>query len=511
MQADLSLPLDALWKPTSYTPTEAEHSKGAAVKAFAEIFLQAIDGAKAGEKIILTQWQNWLISNILQTDENMLFKFRRALVLLPRKNGKTFLIAITMLFLLVVAPDYSQMFSGAKDRNQALNVFNMVAAWIRYSPELSELLKITESKSMITNRQTGSTYRALAADGDASHGTNPYFVIIDEVHAMLSKKHREFVTSLTSGMGALKESLVVFISTAGGNVHIGLLGELYKYGKKLAAGELVDEAFGFYCWEAEEGDDYLSHDTWRKANPQLAEGFLDLEVMIADFKTSAEININDFLRFRLNVWISVAGDPFIQPNLWTNIYDENACIEDRADIVVGFDGSKNGDSTCITIMDLESGALKIWKIWERPHDAGPDYFINRQDVENSFIALHNKYNVKLIWADKFYYENDLLSWAAASGHNWNVSIIPQGDRMKTYAKDFQKDVAEKNISHFGEEVLTRHLSNTYADEEKVFVKEAIRTTNRIDATVASILANGARNWILNEEPEEELEWYSFNG
>lgn len=512
MEANLQIPEDAPWIPTAYTKTGATHSKGAIVEAFASIFISAIDGKNKGKKVKLAQWQIWLLMNILQTGPNGLFKYRECLVMLPRKNGKTFLIAIIMLFMLLFAPSYSQLYSGAKDKFQAENVFNMLKAWIEMNPELSRILKITKSRSLITNTVTGTAYKALAADGGSLHGTNPYFVIIDEGHTMLTKKHRDFVTSLTSGMGALTESMLVYISTSGAKIDGNLLGDLYKYGKKLAEGKEVNEAFGFYCWEADaDADDLTDPEVWKKANPMLAEGYLDIDVMKANFNTMKNINISEFLRFRLNIWISVAGDPFIQPGNWTKIYDEGAELTKGEDVVVGFDGSKNGDSTVIMVQSVETGLLKVWQAWERPADAEPGFFINRQDIENSFISLHNTYNVKLIWADRFYYENDLVAWAHPdNGYDWDIAIIPQGERMISYAKDFQKDIVEENISHSGEELLSRHLANTFAHDEKVFVKEAIRTTNRIDATVASILANGARREVLSQVEEEAPQAYFFN-
>jgi phage terminase large subunit-like protein len=493
---DLTIPFDAKWKPTYFTPAKSEFSKGMHIADFAETFLIAIDGNKKGEPIKLTAFQKSLLENLLQCDENGIMLLREALIMIPRKNGKTFLIALLLLYMLCFAPDHSQMYSAAKDLKQAQNVFRMVKAWIEYSPELMELLKIKESDNTITNRYTGAFYRAVPADTASMHGTNPFFVIVDEMHAMTSKKHRDFIESLTTGSGAQKQSLVVYISTAGATIHGTLLGELYKHLKSIVINGEDNGNIGFYCWEASEEDDITDRAVWEKANPMLAEGILEYSFFQGQLEKAAATNIAFFQRFFLNIWASVGGDPLIHPHAWAEILDETAFIADGAPIVAGFDGSVKGDSTVIVIQDIETGVTKIWDIWERPDDAGPDFFISRRDIENSFIKLAQTYDLKLIYADRFYYENDLKEWAY--DYDWNIVLIHQGGgQMKQFSADLQKDVAEKVISHVGQEALTRHIANTFADDNKGFAKEDRYSLNKIDACVATMLANGARNFLRN--------------
>lgn len=510
MQAiDLQPPKEAAWIPTHYTPTEGQYSKGVAVEAFAAAFLQAIDGLKPGEKIILTEWQKWLLKRVMETDDKGMLVLREVLIMLPRKNGKTFLIAIIMLYMLCFAPDYAQMFSAAKDLKQAQNVFRMIKAWIEYSPELKKMFKIRETDSTITNIYTGSFYRAIPADGQSMHGTNPYFVIIDELHGMVSRKHRDFIESLTTGSGAQLESIIVYISTAGATVHNTLLGEMYTMMKeKIAAGEdVTGQGLGFFCWEAEPEDDITDRKVWEKANPMLAEGLLKysfLETMLEKYKN----NPAPFMRYFLNIWVSVAGDPFIHPQIWDAIGDETAVIPAGASIVAGFDGAYvKGDSAVIVIQDIRTGVFKIWDIWERPVDADPDYYISRREIEDSFVRLSKEYDLKLIYADKFYYENDLREWAYT--YDWNTVFIHQGgQRMRELASNFQKDIDELLITHTNQEELNRHIANTFADEIKGFAKEDKYSLNKIDATVASILCNGAREHMMNidDTPTMVLRW-----
>lgn len=504
----LDPPAGARWCPSYYTPSENNTSRGAAVAMFAETFLVAIDGKNAGEPIKLSEWQKWVLLQLLQTGPAGLFALREALIMLPRKNGKTFLIAIVMLYMLCFAPDHAQMFSGAKDLKQALNVFKMVEAWINYNPELREMLKITKSTKTITNRFTGASYRALAADSGSLHGSNPYFVIIDELHTMTSRKHRDFVEALTTGSGAQKESIIVYISTAGANMYGNMLGDMYQRGKKIVAGKEEMGNFGFYCWEADPADDIRDHAVWEKANPMLAEGFLDISFLQGQFDKAAATNPAFFMRFFLNIWASVAGDPFVHPMIWDAIRKPELDIPAGSHVCAGFDGSQKGDSTVIIVQDLDTGVFKIWDIWERPDDADHTFFIPRQEIEESFRKLHATYNVEYIYADKFYYENDLTAWAY--DYDWDIALIHQGGmRMKSMAADFLKDISEEVIFHTDEEPLNRHVANTYADDNKAFAKEDRHTLNKIDATVAAILCNGARNDYLNID-DTPVEFHRFS-
>lgn len=496
---DLDPPKDAPWVPSFYTKSMAKSSAGPAVALFAETFLRAIDGKNRGKPIKLTNWQKWLLNNLLQTTDENLWALREALVLLPRKNGKTFLIAIIMLYQLCFAPDYAQMFSGAKTQKQAMNVYKMVVAWINYNPELKAMFKISKATKTITNKYTGAEYRALAADSGSDHGSNPYFVIIDELHTMNSVKHKDFIEALTTGSGAQQQSLVVYISTAGANPEGNYLGDLYKRGIQIVEKNEPLELFGFYCWEAKKTDDIRDPEVWRRVNPMLAEGYLMESFIKGQYEKAKKTNPAFFMRFFLNIWASVAGDPFIQPMMWEAIKRPDLDIPFGAKVTVGFDGSMfKGDSCVIVVQDINTGVMKIWEIWERPADAPPSYHITREDVEDSFKKLFRTYDVQLVNADKFYYENDLVGWAYE--YDWPISLVPQGgSQMREYSSDFQKDIGEEVIFHIDQEPLNRHIANTYGDDNKGFAKEDKHSPNKIDACVAAMLANGARNDILQTD------------
>lgn len=413
------------------------------------------------------------------------------------------MMSIIVLYLLLTAPRHSQIFSAAKDREQASFIFEMVKTWIEESPELSARFKILRGKKLIINNATKSVYKPLSADAGSANGLNPYAIVVDELHVWEAdtthKRARAFWSALTTGGMAQADPKLFIITTAGENKDNSLLGDLYKKGVRIVTGEEEDNSFGFWCWEAEEYDDPLDPETWKKANPNLAEGLLNLRSYEKEVKEKAVTGFHSFLRMYLNLWVSVFGEPYIESIFWHEaIAPTGTDIPEGAEIVVGFDGSQTSDSTGIVIMDIATGVFKVWQAWEKPVNAGKEWFVNREDVELSMKKLHETYKVKLVWADQTYFTPDLLRWA--NQYDWEVTAIPQTrSRMVPMGQEWKKDLTDKNIMHLDEPVLNKHVKNAFLTQDGGYIKDRKGSMNKIDLLVASVLANGARRHVLSKE------------
>jgi phage terminase large subunit-like protein len=506
---NLLLPEEAPWKPKYHTKPLGNKSFGPDVEDFAAIFLEAIDGFRAGESIKLSAWQRWLINNLCELDpETGYMRYRTALIMIPRKNGKTFLAALLVLFHLVTGPDEAQIFSAAKDRTQAKYVWKMVTSWIHNSPYLQKLLKIKISDNTIVNTKTGAVYTPLAADGGRINGANPFIIIADELHVWEANnggaRAREFWQALTSGSGARAESQVIVITTAGADVYDSLLGGLYRQGIDIANGKTSNDAFGFFCWEADEKDNPLLPETWYKANPNLAEGLLSLSFMKSQLDTYAATDISAFLRYHLNIWTRLAGDNFINQYYWDQAASKDPEEEliPGSNITAGFDGSQNNDSTTIVIKERGGKIVKLWEAWEKDEN-DPNWFVRHEQIRESFIRLHETYNVELIWADPAYFTNSLVEWGVEEG--WNITAIPQSRaRMVPMGQHLHSGVTEGKITHLNEEVLTRHVMNAVMGQDGGFYKQEKNSVHRIDALVALVLADGADHFLsqVDDTPQE---------
>lgn len=478
------------WAPTWSVQSLESHTRGRHISDFAQKLLRVSRGFKVGEPLDFTEWQDWLVDRIFEETDQGLLRYRRAIVGLPRKNGKSLLGTTIALEHLVFGPKGAQVYSAASDRAQAKIVFGEARQQVLNNPTLSRVIKVYRDALEMPSR--GSVYKALSADASAAHGLGPSLVIADELHAWPSshtnKRGDELWDALVTGSGDRPESLVLGITTAGGNTDT-LLGRLYEHGKRVSAGEVEDPQFGFWWWEASQDADPTEPEVWKKANPNLAEGLLDTEDFEAAIASAGSAGFAGFQRFRLNQWVRLAGEDFISPHFWSEAKRDTK-IKPGASITAGFDGSVSGDATGIVICDVATGTLAVHAVWE-PDPQDPEWTVDRADVNASIQKLFETYDVKMLWADPSFYEPDVLEWSK----QWRrrvERIPPTNHRMAPMAQQFIADIVAKDLGHDGDKRLERHVLNAVATEAGSFRKEKKASPRKIDLLACAVLANGAR-------------------
>lgn len=488
-------PPNPQWEPKFYVPSLRGSTNGPNVTDFAALLLRASRGFRAGDPLEFTNWQSWLVDRLLETKEDGLLRYRRAIVGLPRKNGKSLLGTTLALEALVYGQHGGQIFSVASDRNQAKIVFGEARNQVLANPALSKV--VTVYRDALEMPGKGSVYRVLSADAGRAQGYAPSLVVMDEIHAWPSgpgtRRGDELYEALTQGSGDRAESLVVGITTAGGNVDT-LLGRLYEYGKQqceLPADDPgFDSSFGFWWWEAGNDSDPTDPVIWQKANPNLAEGLLDQGDFEAAIKSAGSSGFAGFQRFRLNQWVRMAGEDFVSPHFWAEAKTEGS-IPQGAKITAGFDGSVSGDSTGIVIQDTTTGLIQVHAVWE-PDPHNPDWTVDRDDVNAAIEKMFDYYDVQMLWADPSFYEPDVLTWS----QTWKrrvERIPPTNQRMAPMAQQFIADLVAKEIGHNSDPRLERHVLNAVATESGSFRKEKRNSPRKIDLLACAVLANGARH------------------
>ena len=484
-------PPDPSWQPSWSVPSISDKTGGPNVTDFASTLLRASRGFKSGEPLEFTQWQSWLMDRLFEKDPATdLMRYRRAVIGLPRKNGKSLLGTAIALEHLVYGPQGAQVYSAAADRAQAKIVFGEARQQVLNNPALSRIIKVYRDAMELPSK--GSVYRALSADAMRAHGLAPSLVVADELHAWPSSASNtrgdELWEALTQGSADRPESLVVGITTAGGHTDT-LLGRLYEHGKRVAAGEIDDKQFGFWWWEAGQDADPTDPTSWTIANPNLAEGLLDLGDFEAAIASAGSAGFAGFQRYRLNQWVRLAGEDFVSPHHWAEAKREQT-VPKGATVTVGFDGSVSGDATGIVIQDISTGVLSVAAVWE-PDPQNPEWTVDRADVNAAMKRVFNDYDVRMLWADPSFYEPDVLEWSKEWRHRVE-RIPPTNHRIAPMAQQFLADLVAGDIGHDGDPRLQRHVLNAVATESGSFRKEKRGSPRKVDLLACAILANGAR-------------------
>jgi phage terminase large subunit-like protein len=391
------------------------------------------------------------------------------------------------------------VYSVAAEKEQARIVFADAKRTVEASPELSSLTKLY--RDAIELPSFNSVYRVLSAESVTKEGLSPTTVIFDELHA---QPDRELFDVFSLAMGARgKLATLIAITTAGvrsdrtGKDSIAF--NLYNYGKRLASGEEKDDTFFMSWWEAPENADHRDPETWRAANP----GFGDLNAE-SDFHSAIKRTPEAEFRIkRCNQWVS-SVETWLPAGSWDECAGEVNLTSDD-EIVLGFDGSYNGDASVIVgavVPRVEGDPVKLFmvKAWEKDFDHdGPEWRVDIGEVEQTILDFCQKHNVKEIACDPFRWQR---SMEFLENQGLPVVAFPQSpQRMIKACAKFYDACADSRIVHDGDPLLSRHIGNTAVKLTPAgphIKKENPNSNKKIDGAVALILAHDRASGKIEE-------------
>ena len=312
------------------------------------------DGLHAGQPLVMAEFQEF-IAEAFSKDINGDRVVNRLLITVPRKSGKTALIAIFLIYLLVVEPiPHAQHYSIAFDRDQAAIVFNYARNIISMSEELAGVLSVTESRKLITNVVNGSTFQSLSSEGRSKHGKSSRVVIIDELHAF--GPDDELLSIMETSTGAYgNEALVIIIGTQSPDDN-SVMSQWVDYAEGVNDGSIKDDSFAGFVWTAPEDADIWDEDVWYACNPGMQAGFRSIDEMRKTAQRAKELGGSKVAQFR-NLYLNQRVDssnPFITREAWLA---NDKAVDDElfktAQVYGGLDLSRRGDLTALVLACLD--------------------------------------------------------------------------------------------------------------------------------------------------------------
>jgi phage terminase large subunit-like protein len=279
-----------------------EKAADAVVRFFAND-LKLTDGQWAGQPFKLAPWQEQDIIRPLfgWKRKDGTRRYRRAIVWLPRKNGKTELAAgVSFIPLVLDGEPGAQVYSIAMSKDQASIVFKKAVAMVRQSSALSKVLECF--KESIYCPELWARFEPLSGKADGKHGLSMSGLVGDEVHEW---KDGDLYTFVHQSSGARRQPLEFLISTAGNRIGYGW--ELYNYCKQILDGTIDDPETLVVIYEADPEDDWTDPATWAKANPNFGIS-IKPEYLAAECQRAQNLPRleNDFKRYHLNIWTEQA-------------------------------------------------------------------------------------------------------------------------------------------------------------------------------------------------------------
>lgn len=352
-----------------------------------------IEGALAGKPFKLETWEKAIVGNLFgwyryDFMDRPVRRYRKCFIYVPRKNGKTPLVAAIHNAIFFLDDEAGQVNNlAAASRDQASKLYRHIDGMINNEPEMRKRCQSYATTRCVTKPDMSVT-KVIPADEKVAHGDNPHFQAIDELHA---QPDRRLYTTLESAMSSANriQPLLVMITTADYD-RPSVCNEEYNYACKVRDGVIEDQTYLPIIYEAmhldKEGrlveDDWTREDVWYKANPNLGIS-KSLDYMREQCKRAREdISLeNDFKRLDLNIrtqqdrriisieaWDACGGfidwGAFAGRQCWAAL--DIGAIRDFADLIILFAGEGQGEAVAVEYEDIH-GQKQIWNFIRRDY------------------------------------------------------------------------------------------------------------------------------------------------
>lgn len=272
---------------------------------------QAATEALRAVGVELFSWQSEVLESWLEVDaEDRLTRTTTAL-LVPRRNGKSWLICARVLFGMVHLGELRWTYSAHR-MDTAREVFETMRAMLRH-PLLEPLVakvSLAHGKEAI-ELTTGARFTIRTRTGHGGRGMEVDGLVLDEA-LVLDADSIAALLPLTAKAAARGRGQVIYASSAGSSSpESAILLGLRDRGR--AAHGTPAHGFAYHEWAGDRLDNLDDPATWYAANPSLGTTILD-ERFIADAR--GRMSVEAFMREHLGVWSESAGLPVIDPADW---------------------------------------------------------------------------------------------------------------------------------------------------------------------------------------------------
>lgn len=201
----------------------------------------------------LEPWQLFIFCSVFGwvSKKSGLRRFREVYCEIPRKNGKSVIVAGIALHMLCGDGEFgAEVYCGATTEKQAWEVFRPARLMMLKTPELVEYAGVEIHARSLAMPEDGSRLEPII--GDPGDGSSPSCSLVDEYHEHESDALYE---TMLTGMGAREQPLIFTITTAGSNI----AGPCYEKRKQICAmlenSVANDELFGL-IYTLDEQDDW---------------------------------------------------------------------------------------------------------------------------------------------------------------------------------------------------------------------------------------------------------------
>ncbi len=501
-------------------------SKDIATRAclFFPMCLRHSIGEFAGEPFELSPWQSFCVWTMYGwvNAQTKLRRFRKSIIELARKNGKTTFAAGLGLRGMYADEPFepgAQVYCAATKEPQAKILYDEAARMVAQCDWLKSMTKQRKAPHMLDYSQMSSFFKPLSSDGSGSDGFNPHVVIKDELHAW-RQIHRDFNEKLSTGSGARRQPLEIIITTAG-DADSQLWIEEHDYAEYVleqsALGNVIDDALFAFIAQIDKDDDPFDEKVWGKSNPNLG-----VSVKVEYLRQKANeaqhqpTKTNEFIRYFCNRKTEATERTF-SPECWAagakplaltdGLYGHGGIdlgrSNDWAAVAmcfprfeqVGRDSERVGWQCITRAWTCDDGDFDVteepFRSWIK---AGLLECVRGNCVETPIIEdwiaeQSRKYDIKTWAFDKTYCRE--LAQRLQDVHGLEVFEFTQSPRYYNEPfRTFVKEMAKGTIWHGNDPVLNWQAANvqTHRNHKDEWMPDKSSRKRKIDGMVALLMA-----------------------
>lgn len=463
---------------------------------------------------------------------------REFFLLISKKNTKSTIAAAIMLLLLILNDRLSaELIILAPTKEVADNSFNPIRDFIRADDELSEMMNVSEHTKTVTHLGTGATLKVIAAESNAAAGKKASIILIDEVWLFGKRANAESMfREAKGGLASRPEGCVIYLSTMSDEVPCGVFKQLVDYARDVRDGIKEDKQFLPLIYEFPkkmiEAGEHLNPENFYITNPNLGAS-VDLEYLISEFKKvkdAGEESLRDFLAKHLNIEIgmNLRANRWAGAEYWNkqkHVFGLDQIIEQSEVITMGIDGGGLDDLLGFAVLGRLKKDPRIWWLWnhawanktalERRNENIPKYqdfekegaltIVDRvgDDIDQLAAIAKKVYdsgNLNKIGLDPLGLGGLLDGLLEVGIPEDSMFAVPQGYKLMGYILTTERKLAEGNLYHAGQQMMTWCAGNARV----VMVGNGMRITKqdsgigKIDPLIATF--NAVALMSMNPEP-----------
>lgn len=244
----------------------------------------------------LDPWQRWLAIHLGELFPDGSPRFRKAIIVIARQNGKSLFATLLVLYWMFVER-VPLVFGTHKDRGEAKKAWNEAIAIAESSPLLADRLLAVHIVRQIGEEDfwndCGAHYQFSAPNRRAARGKTVHRALIDELR---EHKTRDCWDALVPATVTIPDALVVCLSNEG-PLESEVLHEEYDAALEYAETGVGDDTTFLAAWSAPAGADPEDLEALAMANPNLGHR-IPVRALLGEARKNKRLGGNALARFR---------------------------------------------------------------------------------------------------------------------------------------------------------------------------------------------------------------------